>query len=65
MSMYWRICWGEDEPLSISDLACFILILSLGADMVIFDLEIHMAKGVPIKSMSIDKLRTVLIIKNG
>ena len=30
-----------------------------------FDLEIHIAEGVPMKSMSIEKLRTVLIIKNG
>ena len=37
----------------------------VGGDTVIFDLEIHMAEGVPMKSLSIAMLRTVLIIKNG
>ena len=40
-------------------------VTELGGRTVIFDLEIHMAEGVPMKSMSIEKLRTVLIIKNG
>ena len=33
--------------------------------MVILDLEIHEAEGVPMESLSIGMLRTVLIIKNG
>ena len=37
----------------------------IGGGAVIFDCEIHVAEGVPMKSMSIEKLRTVLIIKNG
>ena len=37
----------------------------LGGGMVIFDLEIHELEGVPMKSLSIGMLRTVLIIKNG
>jgi hypothetical protein len=37
----------------------------VGGDAVIFDREIHVAEGVPMKSMSIEKLRTVLTIKNG
>ena len=37
----------------------------LGGGMVILDLEIHELEGVPMKSLSIGMLRTVLIIKNG
>ena len=39
--------------------------VTVGGRAVIFDREIHVAEGVPMKSMSIEKLRTVLIIKNG
>jgi hypothetical protein len=38
---------------------------TLGGGMVILDLEIHELEGVPMKSLSIGMLRTVLIIKNG
>ena len=33
--------------------------------MVIFDLKVHVAEAVPLKSLSIEMLRTVLIIEKG
>ena len=33
--------------------------LAIGGNTVIFDREIHVAEGAPMKSMSIEKLRTV------
>ena len=45
--------------------ALIVIQLFIGGRAVIFDREIHVAEGVSMKSMSIEKLRTVLIIKNG
>ena len=39
--------------------------VGLEGDMVIFDLKIHVAEAVPLKSLSIGMLRTVLIIEKG
>ena len=51
--------WDPDSP------GRFMGPYPVGGRAVIFDREIHVAEGVPMKSMSIEKLRTVLIIKNG